>query len=93
MRAAGITALPAGKILLVWTAGAAAASLSPTPAGIGAVEVAMVAALTAAEVGGSHAVTAILVYRVISLKGTVTIWALLYRYVYQRQRRTRARTG
>jgi hypothetical protein len=89
MRAAGITGLSVGKILLVWTAGAGAASLSPTPAGIGAVEVAMVAALAAAGVKGSHAVTAILVYRAISLKGAVTIWALLYRHVYQRRRRTR----
>jgi putative heme transporter len=89
MRAAGITGLSVGKILLVWTAGAGAASLSPTPAGIGAVEVAMVAALAAAGVKGSHAVTAILVYRAISLKGAVTIWALLYRYVQQRRRRTR----
>ena len=86
LRAAGIS-LPVGKILLVWTAGAGAATLSPTPAGIGAVEVAMVAALTAAGVKGSHAVTAILVYRVITLKGTATIWALLYRYVYQHRRR------
>jgi hypothetical protein len=49
----------------------------------------MVAALAAAGVKGSHAVTAILVYRAISLKGAVTIWALLYRHVYQRRRRTR----
>ena len=87
LQAAGIASLPVGKILLVWTAGAGAATLSPTPAGIGAVEVAMVAALTAAGVKGSHAVTAILVYRVITLKGTATIWALLYRYVYQHRRR------
>ena len=93
LRAAGITGLPVGKILLVWTAGAGAATLSPTPAGIGAVEVAMVAALAAAGVKGSHAVTAILVYRVISLKGTATLWALLYHYVHQRRRRTRARTA
>ena len=64
-----------------------AASLSPTPAGIGAVEVAMVAALTAVGVNGSHAITAVLVYRAISLKGAVTIWALLYRYVHQRRQR------
>ncbi len=89
MRAAGITDLSVGKILLVWTAGAGAATLSPTPAGIGAVEVAMVATLTAAGARGSHAVTAILVYRLITLKGTVTIWALLYRYVHQRRRQAR----
>jgi putative heme transporter len=87
LRAAGITGLSVGKILLAWTAGTGAASLSLTPAGIGAVEVAMAAALTAAGVKGSHSITAILVYRVITLKGTGTIWALLYRYVHQRRRR------
>ncbi|MGD0378318.1 MAG: hypothetical protein ABSB01_27585 [Streptosporangiaceae bacterium] len=48
----------------------------------------MVAALTLTGVNGPHAVTAILVYRAISLKGAVTIWALLYRHVHQRRRRT-----
>lgn len=91
LRAAGITGLSFGKILLVWTAGAGAASLSPTPGGIGAVEVAMMAVLVAAGVHGPHAVTAVLVYRVISLKGAVTIFALLYRYVHQRRQRTRSR--
>ncbi len=88
LRAAGITGLSFGKILLVWTAGAGAASLSPTPGGIGAVEVAMVAALVAAGIHGPHAVTAVLIYRAISLKGAVTIFALLYRYVHQRRQRT-----
>jgi putative heme transporter len=86
LQAAGITGLSAGKILLVWTAGAGAASLSPTPAGIGAVEVAMAAALTAAGVTGSHAITAILVYRAITLKGSGTLWALLYHHLLQRRR-------
>jgi putative heme transporter len=86
MRAAGITGPSFGKILLVWTAGTGAASLSPTPAGIGAVEVAMAAALVAAGVHGPHAITAVLVYRAISLKGAVTIAALLYRYIRQRRR-------
>jgi uncharacterized membrane protein YbhN (UPF0104 family) len=54
IRGTGIV-LPVGKILLVWTAGAGAASLSPTPAGIGAVEIAMVAALAGAGVRGSYA--------------------------------------
>jgi putative heme transporter len=90
LRAAGISDLSVGKILLVWTAGTGAASLSPTPAGIGAVEVAMAAALTAAGVKGTHTVTAILVYRVITLKGGVTIWAFLYHYVHQRRRRASA---
>ncbi len=87
IRAAGITGLAAGKILLVWTAAVGAASFSPTPAGIGAVEVAMVAVLVAAGVKVSHAVPAVLVYRVISLKGGATIWATLYRYVHRRRTR------
>jgi putative heme transporter len=87
LRAAGVTGLPVGKLLLVWTAATGAASLSPTPAGIGAVEVAMAAALTAAGVKGSHAITAILVYRVTTFKGAGTIWALLNHHLQQRRRR------
>lgn len=85
--AAGITGLPVGKLLLVWTAGTGAASLSPTPAGIGAVEVAMAAALTAAGVKGSHAITAILVYRITTFKGAGTLVALVNHRIQQRRRR------
>jgi uncharacterized protein (TIRG00374 family) len=87
IKSAGIT-LSVGKILLVWTAGAGAASLSPTPAGLGAVEIAMVAALAGAGARGSYAITAVLIYRAISLKGTGTLWAALYRYVFKRGRGT-----
>jgi uncharacterized membrane protein YbhN (UPF0104 family) len=73
LRAAGITDLSFGKILLIWTAGAGAATLSPTPGGIGAVEVTMVAALVAAGVHGPHA---------------ITIVALLYRYLHDRRHRS-----
>ncbi len=48
----------------------------------------MMAALIAAGVNGPHAVTAVLVYRAISLKRAVSTWALLYRYVRQRRRCT-----
>jgi hypothetical protein len=47
----------------------------------------MVAALVAAGVHGPHAITAVLVYRAISLKGAGTIFALLYHYVHQRRQR------
>ena len=67
--------LPGWKILLARTLGTGAATLCLTPAGIGPVEVAMAAAMTAAGAEGSHVVTAILVYRAISPKGAVTIWA------------------
>jgi putative heme transporter len=79
LRAAGIS-LSIGKILLVWTAATGAGALSPTPAGIGAVELAMAGALTAAGVKGSHAITAILVYRVVTFKGIGTVLSLLYHY-------------
>jgi hypothetical protein len=55
-----------GHLDWVWVL---AASLSPTPAGIGAVEIAMVAAMAGAGARGSYAITAVLVYRAISLKG------------------------
>jgi putative heme transporter len=83
--AAGITGLSLGKLLLVWTAGTGAASLSPTPAGIGAVEVAMAAALTAAGVKGSHAITAILVYRITTFKGAGTLLALINHRLQRRR--------
>lgn len=85
MRATGIDHLSVGQILLVWTAGAAATSLSPTPAGIGVVEIAMVASLAAVGVRGPSAITTILVYRIITLKGAVSVWALLYGYIQRRR--------
>ncbi len=78
--AAGISGLSLGKILIVWAAGTGAATLSPTPAGIGAVEIAMVAALAAVGVRDSSAVTAVLVYRIISLKGAASLWAVIYNH-------------
>jgi putative heme transporter len=89
MRAAGLTGLSIGKVLVVWTAAAGAASLSPTPAGIGAVEIAMVAALSAVGAKGPSAITAVLVYRVIALKGAVSLWAVLYSWL----RRPRGAAG
>ena len=88
MRAAGIDDLSVGQILLVWTAGAGAASLSPTPAGIGVVEIAMVAGMAAVGVRGPAAITTILVYRIISLKGAVSLWAVLYGYIQRRRARS-----
>jgi hypothetical protein len=48
----------------------------------------MVAALTLAGVYGPSAITTVLVYRAISLKGAVTNWALRYRHIHQRRQRT-----
>ena len=80
LRAAGITEVSVGAILLVWTAGTGAGSLSPTPAGIGVVEIAMIASLRAAGADNVLAVTAVVLYRVVSLKGAVTVWAWYYNW-------------
>jgi putative heme transporter len=92
MKAAGID-VSIAKMLLVWTAGAGAASLSPTPAGIGAVEVGMIAAMAGVGVKGTGAITSVLVYRVIFLKGAGSLGAYVYatfhrRWTAQRRRAT-----
>ena len=81
MQDSDLAGLSIGKIRVVWTAGAGAASLSPTPAGIGAVEIAMVAGLDAVGFKGPSAITAVLVYRVIALEGAVSLWAVLYSWL------------
>ena len=89
--ASGIDGLSLGKILLVWAAGAGAATISPTPAGIGAVEFTMVAAMAAVGARGPWAITAVLLYRIISLKGAVSLWAVVYSYRKRRRLNSGAR--
>ena len=86
IRAAGIDNISVFDTLLVWTAGAATASISPTPGGIGAVEVAMAAAFSGLGNHTSAAITAILLYRVISWKLTGTTIAYLYERRVRRKR-------
>jgi len=88
--AVGLDHLAVGKIVLVWLAGTGAATLTPTPGGIGAVEVTMVAALAAFGVRGPDAITAVLVYRLITFKVIGSFWAVAYEYV-DRHRRPHAR--
>jgi putative heme transporter len=82
-RAAGISTLTVGVTILVWTAGAGASSLSPTPGGIGVTEVALVAAFAAAGIRGPSAIAAVLIYRIISLKGAVSIWVFVYQWLHR----------
>lgn len=65
LRAAGIS-LDLHQIVLVFGAGAIAVSASPTPGGLGATEVAMVAALSRYGVMNANALTCIIAFRVIS---------------------------
>jgi uncharacterized membrane protein YbhN (UPF0104 family) len=76
--AAGLP-VPWGKLLLVWSAGAGASTLGPTPFGIGVVEVALIAALAAAGTSSPHAVGAVLLYRIITFKLAGLIWVLYMR--------------
>ncbi len=62
LEAVGVTA-GAGMVTLVYLGGAAVASASPTPGGLGAAEAAYIAGLTAAGVETSLAVAAVLVFR------------------------------
>jgi putative heme transporter len=65
--------VPWDGVLLAWSAGQGAASFSPTPGGIGVVEVAMTAALAAAGPRPADALAAVLLYRIVSFKTGFTL--------------------
>jgi putative heme transporter len=83
--AIGVT-VPWGKLLLVWSAGSAAASFAPTPFGLGVVDIALIAALRAAGLASPKAVGAVLLYRIISSKILMTLLWLAGRYLKERRR-------
>jgi putative heme transporter len=83
------SAVPWHKLVLVWSAGQAAASLSPTPYGIGVVDIALIIALHAARLRTPDAVAAVLWYRIITFKiGTTLLW-MGYQYLHDRPREGR----
>jgi undecaprenyl-diphosphatase len=59
-------ALPMVTIVAVYLGGAALAAVAPTPGGLGAMEAALVAGLTAAGAASGPAVAAVLVYRLVT---------------------------
>jgi uncharacterized membrane protein YbhN (UPF0104 family) len=63
VRAFGGTLSPTA-VAVVYLAGAAVASVAPTPGGLGAVEVALSTGLTAAGMAGAAAVSAVLLFRI-----------------------------
>jgi putative heme transporter len=63
--------VPWHGLVLAYGAGAAAGSTGVTPGGFAIVELALTAALTAAGLGAGHALTAVLVYRLLNF------WAIL----------------
>jgi uncharacterized protein (TIRG00374 family) len=58
--------VPFGKIGFVYLTGSAIGSIIPTPGGLGAVEAALTAGLTAAGVPGAVAVSAVLLFRLVT---------------------------
>ena len=77
--------VPWAAVLIIWTAGIGAASLSPVLAGLGIVDIVLITALAAAGLHGKYAVAAALVYRFISLKVLITVVWLIYHYVAGRR--------
>jgi uncharacterized membrane protein YbhN (UPF0104 family) len=70
--------------LLVWSAGAGASTLSPTPFGLGFVEPAMIAALAAAGISSPDAVGAILLYRITTFKIAGMVWVVCLHLQHRR---------
>jgi len=80
-------AVPWHEVLLVWTAGAGASTFSPTPGGLGVVDIAMIAALVAAGLREPEAIAAVLLYRTVTFKALITTVWLVGRSVSRRRRR------
>jgi putative heme transporter len=87
--------VPWAGVLLAWSAGQGAAAFSPTPGGIGVVEVTMTAALAAAGVRPAYALAAVLLYRIVALKTVITLAWFAERAVihYRRRAHDRGRSG
>jgi putative heme transporter len=79
-------AVPWDRLLLAWSAGAASASLSPTPYGLGIVDIALITALARAGLKAPDAVGAVLLYRIVSFKILATLLWFGYRYLRKRVR-------
>jgi uncharacterized protein (TIRG00374 family) len=80
LKAAGAS-VPWSAILIVWTAGAGAASFSPSPAGLGVVDIVLIAALSGAGIPAAIAVAAVVLYRIVTFKIVITVACLAYPYV------------
>jgi uncharacterized membrane protein YbhN (UPF0104 family) len=71
--------VPIAKIGVVYLTGSALGSIIPTPGGLGAVEAALTAGLTAAGVPGGVAVSAVLLFRLLTFWLPVPFgWAALH---------------
>jgi putative heme transporter len=79
------THVPWHGILLAYGAGAAAGSMSPTPGGLGVVEVTLTAALVGLGISTHKAVTAVVLYRLISFWGVLAAGWVVYFVLHVRR--------
>jgi putative heme transporter len=77
--------VPWDRLLLVWGAGAGAGSLTPTPGGIGVVDVVLIAALVATGLAVPAATAAVIIYRIITFKLLVTLAWVVYGSLQRRR--------
>jgi uncharacterized membrane protein YbhN (UPF0104 family) len=79
--------VPWDKLLLAWSAGAGASTFSPTPFGLGVVEVTLITALDAAGISSPAAIGAVLLYRIMTFKIAGTLIWVLYPQLKRRHPR------
>jgi uncharacterized protein (TIRG00374 family) len=77
--------IPIASVAVVYLTASAAGSLVPTPGGLGAIEALMSAGLTAAGMHGAAAVSAVLLYRLLTFWLPVPIGWLALKYLERRQ--------
>jgi glycosyltransferase 2 family protein len=77
--------VPIPSVAVVYLTGSALGSLVPTPGGLGAVEAALSAGLTAAGLPGAVAVSAVLFYRLLTFWLPVPIGWVALKYLERRQ--------
>ena len=77
--------VPIASVAVVYLTGSAIGSLVPTPGGLGAVEAALSAGLTAAGLSGAVAVSAVLLYRLLTFWLPVPIGWVALKYLERRQ--------
>jgi glycosyltransferase 2 family protein len=77
--------VPIASVAVVYLTGSAIGSLVPTPGGLGAVEAALSAGLTAAGLPGAVALSSVLLYRLLTFWLPVPIGWFALRYLERRQ--------
>src|SRR5579875_905433 len=84
VKALGATVPPLASVAVVFLTGSAVGSLVPTPGGLGAIEAALSTGLIAAGVPGAKAVTAVLLFRMVTFWLPVPAGWLAMHYLQRR---------